>query len=162
MTQQALHARMGGETAGVEELIPAGAVSFGLEYRTNVGGRDQGVCIHVYGNNLPGNDKELLRFDCFDLNPHYHYRNATIKKNERLELDFTSEGSPIPWALDKIRNRLPIMLVRCGAEDIARKLDQRDINAVMPKLTAWAETMVTQARQNSAPPPAERSSMRPH
>lgn len=162
MAQQRMHAQMGGETAGKEEMIKAGAVTFGLEYRTNVGGRDQGVCIHVYGDDLPSQDKELLRFDCFDLNPHYHYRNSTIKRNIRLELDYTSEGAPIPWALDKIRNRLPIMLVRCGAEDIARKVDQRDINAAMPKITAWAETMVTEARQNSAPPPTERSSMQPH
>jgi hypothetical protein len=163
-TQQAMHAQMGGETGGKEELIKAGAVTFGVEYRKNVGGRDQGVCIHVYGNDLPGNDKELLRLDCFDLNPHYHYRNATIKQNIRLELDFTSEGAPIPWALDKIRNRLPIMLVRCGADDIARKVDQRDINAALPKITAWAETLTSQAREASAPPKMERAErpMRPH
>jgi len=39
MTQEAMHAQMGGGTAGSEELIPAGAVTFGLEYRTNVGGK---------------------------------------------------------------------------------------------------------------------------
>jgi hypothetical protein len=36
------------------------------------------------------------------------------------------------------------MLIRCGAEDIARKVeqkvDQRDIDAALPKLVAWAET----------------------
>jgi hypothetical protein len=147
-----MHAQMGGETAGAEELIPAGAVTFGLEYRTNVGGRDEGVCIHVYGNDPPGNDKELLRLDCFELNPHYHYRNANLKQNIRLELDFTAEGAPIPWALDKIKHRLPIMLVRSGAEDIARKVDQRDIDAALPKIIAWAETMTQQAREASAPP----------
>ena len=35
------------------------------------------------------------------------------------------------------------MLIRCGAEDIARKVeqkvDQRDIDAALPKLVAWAE-----------------------
>jgi hypothetical protein len=156
MTVEARHAQMGGETAGAEELIPAGAVTFGLEYRTNVGGRDQGICIHVYGNDLPGQDKELLRLDCFDLNPHYHYRNANLKRNIRLELDFTAQGAPIPWALDKIKNRLPIMLVRCGAEDVARQVDQRDIDAALPKIIAWAETLTNQAREASAPPKVER------
>ena len=139
MAQQTMHAQMGGETAGSEELIPAGAVTFGLEYRV-LEGRDEGICIHVYGNDLPGQDKELLRLDCFQVAPHYHYRNATVKKNERLELDFTAEGDPLSWALDKIKNRLPIMLIRCGAEDIARNVDQRDIDAALPKLVAWAET----------------------
>ena len=140
MTQPAMHALMGGETGGAEELIAAGAVTFGLEYRTLHGGEEEGVCIHVYGNSIPGEDKELLRLDCFRNEPHYHYRNSTIKKNERLMLDYTAEGDPLSWALDKIKNRLPIMLLRCGADDIARSVDQRDVDAAMPKIVAWAET----------------------
>jgi hypothetical protein len=129
---------MGGETGGPEDLIQAGAVTFGLEYRL-LPGRDEGLCIHVYGNALPGPDKELLRFDCFAVHPHYHYRNAAIQKNERLELDATAEGEPLAWALDKIRHRLPAMLLRWEAEAIARELDQRDVEAALPKLAAWAE-----------------------
>ena len=89
---------MGGEVAGPERRIPAGAITFDLEYRATVGGRDEGVCIHVYGNDIPGNDKELLRLDCFKIAPHYHYRNATAKQNIRLELDFTAEGDALAWA----------------------------------------------------------------
>ena len=139
MTQQVMHAQMGGTTTGGEELIPAGAVTFGLEYR-DLEGRDGGLCIHVYGNDLPNDDKELLRLDCFRVAPHYHYRNSTIKQNIRLELDYTAEGDPLTWALDKIKNRLPIMLLRCQAEDIARQVDQREIDRALPKIVAWAET----------------------
>jgi len=32
------------------------------------------------------------------------------------------------------------MLIRCEAEDIARSIDQRDIDAALPKYVAWAET----------------------
>ena len=143
MAQQVMHAQMGGETAGTEEMIEAGAVTFGLEYRTLRGGEEEGICIHVYGNSIPGDDKELLRFDCFKVAPHYHYRNSTVKKNERLMLDFTAEGNPLAWTLDKIKNRLPIMLIRCEAEDIARSIDQRDVDAALPKIVAWAETKTT-------------------
>jgi hypothetical protein len=83
--------------------------------------------------------KELLCFDCFAVHPHYHYRNATVQKNERLELDYMTEGDPLAWALDKIKHRLPAMLMRCEAELIARDLDQRDIDAALPKIAAWAE-----------------------
>jgi hypothetical protein len=31
------------------------------------------------------------------------------------------------------------MLIRAGASDLARTLDQRDIDAAMPKITGWAE-----------------------
>ncbi len=141
MTQQAMHAQMGGDTGGTEEFIEAGAVTFGLEYRTGVGAmNDEGICIHVYGNDLEGDDKELLRFDCFRIGPHYHYRNAPIGQNHRLELDFTAEGDPLVWTLDKIRNRLPIMLLRCEADTVARRVDQRDVEAALPHIVAWAET----------------------
>ena len=141
MTQQAMHAQMGGETGGAEELISAGVVTFGLEYRTNVGAMgDEGICIHVYGNDIEDEDKELLRFDCFRIGPHYHYRNKAVSKNERLELDFTAEGDPLAWTLDKIQNRLPIMLLRCEADSTARSVDQRDVEAALPHIVAWAET----------------------
>ncbi len=141
MTQQAMHSQMGGDTGGTEEFIEAGAVTFGLEYRTGVGAMDdEGICIHVYGNDLEGDDKELLRFDCFRIGPHYHYRNAPIGQNHRLELDFTAEGDPLAWTLDKIRNRLPIMLLRCEADSVARQVDQRDVEAALPHIVAWAET----------------------
>ena len=63
MTQpEVMHRQMGGEGGG-EDLIPAGAITFGLMYRTNVGEtNDEGICIHVYGNDVAGPDKELLRF----------------------------------------------------------------------------------------------------
>jgi hypothetical protein len=37
-----MHVQMGG-SAGTEELIPAGAVTFGLMYRTNVGAKGDEV-----------------------------------------------------------------------------------------------------------------------
>jgi len=57
-----------------------------------------------------------------------------------LELDYTAEGDPLAWTLDKIRHRLPVMLMRCEAENIARDLDQRDVDTALPKIVAWAET----------------------
>ncbi len=91
-------------------------------------------------------DKELVRFDCFKAALRYHYRKSTVKKNERLMLDFTAEGNPLAWTLDKIKNRLPIVLIRCEAEDIARSIDQRDVDAALPKIVAWAETKTTRKR----------------
>ena len=140
MTQQTMHAQMGGETGGSEELIQAGAVAFGLEYRSLHEGAKGGVCIHVYGDKLEGPDKEFLRFDCFRLAPRYRYRNASLKKNERLLLNFTAEGDSRAWTLDKTKNRLPTMLIRYQSADIARSIDQREVDAALPKIVAWTET----------------------
>ena len=65
---------------------------------------DQGVCIHVMGE-VDGSQTELLRFDCFDQVPHYHY--APLGKNERRELDKTTAGNPLGWTLRQLRTRCP-------------------------------------------------------
>ena len=50
------------------------------------------------------------------------------------------DGDPLAWTLDKIKHRLPAMLIRCEAEGIAREIDQREVDAALPKIAAWAET----------------------
>jgi len=133
---------MGVETGGSAELIKVGPVTFSLEYRILRGEEKEGVCIHVYGNDILREDRELLRFDCFKVALLYHYRNATAKKNERIFLDYTAEGDPLTWTLDKIKTRLPTIPLRCETEDIARNVDQQEIDAAVPKISAWAETMM--------------------
>ena len=51
-------------------IIGDGNIKFGLEYRDLL--NDQGVCLHALGD-VDGEEVELLRFDCFDHEPHYHY-----------------------------------------------------------------------------------------
>ena len=73
-----------------------------------------------------------------------------MKKNERLMLNFTAEGDPMAWTLSKIKYRLPIMLIKCEAEDVAKQIDQRDIDAALPKIVAWAETKTPQSSVTAA------------
>jgi hypothetical protein len=61
-------------------------------------------------------------------------------------LDTTADGDPFQWTLERLRTRLPAMLIRAGAADLALTLDQRDIDAAMPKIIGWAETLQTQDR----------------
>jgi hypothetical protein len=96
----------------------AGAVCFALQYRALM--PDQGLCIQVAGE-VDGHPSELLRFDCFDQNPHYHYDPEG--RNERHNIDKTTAGNPVGWTLKQLRTRLPAMLTKAGYESIANKLD---------------------------------------
>jgi hypothetical protein len=96
----------------------AGAVCFALQYRALM--PDQGVSLQVVGE-VDGKPTELLRFDCFDQNPHYHY--APSDRNERYNMDKTTAGNPVGWTLKQLRTRLPEMLTKAGYEGIAHKLD---------------------------------------
>jgi hypothetical protein len=64
--------------------IPAGLLKFGIEYRHLQG--DQGICVHVFGE-VNGQEEEVLRFDCFERAPHYHYAWST--NDQYVPLDAT-------------------------------------------------------------------------
>jgi hypothetical protein len=122
--------------------IEAGAVTFALQYRTQMA--DQGVCIHVMGS-VSGEMKELLRFDCFDQEPHYHY--APLDKNERIFLDKTTAGNPLGWALKQLRTRLPDMLERAGYSDVASRLDMGVLASKLDEVEEAARSMALSQRR---------------
>ena len=122
--------------SGQVETVKAGVIDFALDYR-HFGG-DEGVTIRVMAN-LKGKETELLRFDCFDDAPHYHY--GPDGPDERLMLDYTAEGDPIPWAINRLRTRMVPMLVRAGHPDTARKLDHSLIRDRLDQVEAWAQTL---------------------
>jgi hypothetical protein len=122
--------------------IEAGAVTFDVQYRAQMA--DQGVCIHVLGE-VGGRETELLRFDCFDQVPHYHY--APLGKNERRELDKTTAGNPLGWALRQLRTRLPRMLEHAGFDEVAARLDGELVAAKLDELEAAAREMALTRRR---------------
>lgn len=122
--------------------IDAGAVTFALQYRTQMA--DQGVCIHVMGT-VDGAMKELLRFDCFDQNPHYHYDPGD--KNLRYDMDKTTAGNPVGWTLQQLRTRLPEMLKKAGFEDIANKLDCGLVLSKLDQVEEAARYMAVKQRR---------------
>jgi len=116
--------------------IQAGAVTFAMMYRRVTD--DGGVTIHVMGN-TPGNEKELLRFDCFDHVPHYHY--APLEKNERYNLDKVTAGPPIDWTMRQLRARLPDMLRHAGYSDVASSLDRDLVSTKLDEVEEAARSM---------------------
>ena len=120
-----------------------------LHHRNIDGGKvgasnpDQGVCIQVMAE-VYGRETELLRFDCFDVLPHYHY--GPEKKNERHNLDVTTAGNPIGWTMTQLRERMPEMIVRAGYEDVANALDRRTVLKALDKVDSTAREMARTQR----------------
>jgi hypothetical protein len=132
----------------------AGAVRIGVEYRlltdaiaaagelvsadgsergAVTGLDDRGVSLHVCGEQ-DGESREFLRFDCFAEDPHYHYVSWRDRSNEMIHLDPHADGDPLSWALDRIRTRLPQMLARAGAADVAARVDAAAIEGALPRV----------------------------
>ena len=96
-------------------VIDAGAVDIAMNYRQDLMA-DQGLCVQVYAE-IDGKDTEILRFDCFDQTPHYHY--GPENHNVRLNMDKTTAGNALGWTLGNIRDRLPTMIRRAGYDSLA-------------------------------------------
>lgn len=120
----------------------AGAVTFALQYRALMA--DQGVCLQVLGE-VDGQCTELLRFDCFDQQPHYHY--APMGTNERWQMDKTTAGNPISWTMKQLRTRLPAMLQCAGYDTIAQHLDCDRVLSVLPQVEEAARYMAHKQRR---------------
>jgi len=103
-------------------IIEAGPISFALHYRALM--PDQGLCVQVYSE-IEGKDTEILRFDCFDQNPHYHY--GPENHNIRQTMDKTTAGNPLGFTLDNLRHRLPSMIERAGYDELAAKLEANPV-----------------------------------
>jgi hypothetical protein len=122
-------------------IIGEGNIKIGLEYRDLLS--DQGVCVHALAE-VDGEEVELLRFDCFDHAPHYHY--GPEKRNERLMLDKTTEGDSLDWTMRQLRTRLPEMLDRAGYAELASDLDVDAIATTLDEAETEARKLSREGR----------------
>ena len=132
--------RVGVEYRRLTDAVAAAAqleVADGDARGQTTGLDDRGVSIHVYGNQ-DGEEREFLRFDCFLEDPHYHYVSWRDKANEMIHLDPVADGDPLAWALERIRTRLPQMLARAGASDVAERVDLQAMEEALPRITQAA------------------------
>ena len=124
-----------------DTIVEAGPITFDLSYRDIL--HDQGVSIKVLGK-MDGKEAELLRFDCFDQLPHYHY--GPSGKNERYDLDKTTGGNSLGWALNQLRTNLVSMLERADAGEVAKEIKPAQLRKGLDKVEYITRTMANERR----------------
>ena len=102
---------------------------------------DQGVAVLVAKS---GDETTLLRFNCFDIEKSYIY--GPEKENKLFRMDHTTDGNPINWTVQQIRNNLPIMLETAGYSDIANTVDAKQVEGVLGDVEAHAREMYATGR----------------
>jgi hypothetical protein len=80
-----------------------------------------GPTVRVLGGD---DDHEYLRFDMFNVNPHYHYE-PPAEPERILMIDTVAEGDAVSWGLARLRDRLAPMLVAAGGQNLAQALDEQ-------------------------------------
>ncbi len=119
----ATYAGNAADLAEIEENSPEGGFA------------DEGVSLHVRGTE---DGHEYVRFDVFDGEPHYHYVRPTGDHNNVIPFDAVADGDMLPWALDRLRNRLGDMLTEAGGAAIAPRLDPAVVAKVVDEVGAIA------------------------
>jgi len=85
-------------------------------------------------------ETELLAFDCFWKDAHYHY--GPRNKNHRTNWDLTIVDDPLEWTFEQIENKkLGVMIERAGYPGIAADLDHDKIASILPALKKRAFEM---------------------
>ena len=73
------------------DIIEAGDLSFAVEYRHV--GSEEGPSVHIFGK-VDGTQEEILRFDCFNKAPHYHYGFSYLDQ-AAIPIDSAAVGDPL-------------------------------------------------------------------
>lgn len=107
-----------------EVTIDAGGLQFRVEYRRF--GGDRGPSVRVFGDTERG-PVQVLRFDCFDAGPHYHYDPDGM--NGVHVLDRAVVPDVVAWAVAQVRLNIKAMVKTAGYADLADSLDEKAIAA---------------------------------
>ena len=90
--------------------IGVSGLRFNVRY-ANVSTGDRGPSLRIFGD-VDGTPVQLLRFDCFEHEPHFHY--DPDGKNNLLRMDKANVSDPIAWSLDYLRGNIASLVRIAG------------------------------------------------
>jgi len=111
--------------AGEGSSVPAGPITFVVEHRVVAqdGVEAGGPTVRVLGSD---DDHEYLRFDMFNVSPHYHYE-PPADQERIVMIDTVADGDAVSWGITRLRDRLAPMLVAAGGHGLADALDEQTL-----------------------------------
>jgi hypothetical protein len=122
--------------------IEAGAVRFLVDY-CRFGG-DRGPSVRVYGD-VEGRAVQLLRFDCFAKDPHYHYDPEGQDDHRKLHPQEVPD--PVAWTLAQLAGNLASMIRTAGYDPVADRVDADAVGDAIPQVEAAIQA-VTRAAED--------------
>ena len=75
---------------------------------------DSGLCIHVFGPTASSETEEVLRFDCFNYEPHYHIA-WSYRQDPFIAIQ---DRDPFSWSLRKLGNSMNELLRAADAHEM--------------------------------------------
>jgi hypothetical protein len=107
--------------------MEACGLRFTVDYRNTA--TDRGPSLQVLGD-VDGKSVQLLRFDCFEEEPHFHY--DPTGKNNRIFLNKERVSDPIAWTIDYLRGNFASLVRIAGYGQVAERLDEAALAGMLP------------------------------
>ena len=120
-----------------EQSVVNGRFRLDLNYRRFSG--DEGLSIRVLGP-VASDERELLRYDCFEKSPHFHtavYDHNTISKIE--------EEDSVAWSLTQLGDNFEELVAKAGGESLNTE-ELAGHRACIDELRSKSSDLVQQAK----------------
>ncbi len=105
----------------------------------------RGPSIHVFDAT---HRDEFVRFDVFGSVLHYHYIHNDENSNTLWGYDPDTNGPMIPWIIEALKNRLPVMLRRAGELTLANEIEEQGWDTSVLPCVARAATAALAPRED--------------
>jgi hypothetical protein len=115
--------------ATAEQGLTIGVSGLRFSVRYSKTNTDRGPSLRIYGD-VEGKAVQLLRFDCFEGTPHFHY--DPDGKNNQLRMDKAHVTDPIAWSMDYLRGNVTSLVRLAGYHALADQLDDAALTAALP------------------------------
>ena len=112
-----------------EKVFQVGGIELHVDNRDI--GEDGGPSVRVYGE-VDDENVQLLRFDCFRKDPHYHYDPSG--KNDQRSLDKESVPDSVAWTVEQLEQNLVEMIHTAGYASVAEQVDQTAVTQVLSEV----------------------------
>ena len=116
--------------------LEIGGLTFRIEYRTQ--GEDRGPAIRIFVD-VDGEAKQVLRFDCFEDDPHYHYDPTGW--NLKFSIDELTMGCPLDFSLKQIGSHVVTMIEKAKFPKAAAQVDQAEVTSRVDEIRRTVESV---------------------
>ncbi len=129
------------------ELIAAGPLSFGLAWREF--GDNGGLTIHVFDS--ANVEREVLRFDCFRVTPHFHYGFSYLDL-PHVPIPCDSVEQACEWSVRTLATDIPFLLDHAQAAKLASRLTPHGLKDALSRVQEVARRLLEAAGAEKAAP----------
>lgn len=136
---------------GADAALEVGGLRF-VACRREVDVIDGGITLYV-NSAMPGDERELLRFDLFRHRPHYH---APAENQQETSIDAKGSSGVIDWGVERLASGAADFVIEAGFDDLAGRLDRMALAKAAPALRALIAGLAEPTEVSSFDIPTEK------